>query len=246
MIASLPMYDRPETAATNDKLWALVRERLGFGPETLNRDGDIWDHWQSPDLVLSQTCGMPYRTGLHGKVAIVGTPDHGLQGLAAGYYRSVLVAHKDDRRNEFSAFQGATLAYNGTTSQSGWAAPLNHAADLGIKLAIGPKTGAHAHSARAVAERRAEIAALDMVSWEMLRRWDGFSQDLKIVGVTPETPALPFITALTNDAGQIRRALEGAIAALSVEDRTLICLQGVTWIAPQDYLAVPNPEVRAN
>ena len=31
MIASLPMYDRPETAAANDRLWQGVRERLGQG-----------------------------------------------------------------------------------------------------------------------------------------------------------------------------------------------------------------------
>ena len=52
MIASLPMYDRPETAAANDRLWQGVRERLGQGPEHLTRGGDLWAQWQSPDLIL--------------------------------------------------------------------------------------------------------------------------------------------------------------------------------------------------
>ena len=62
MIASLPMYDRPETAAANDRLWQGVRTRLGEGPEHLVRAGDPWEHWQSPDLLLSQTCGLPFRS----------------------------------------------------------------------------------------------------------------------------------------------------------------------------------------
>ena len=61
MIASLPMYDRPETRAANDNLWALVRKNYaGDLPESLTRTGDIWDHWHSPDLAVSQTCGYSF------------------------------------------------------------------------------------------------------------------------------------------------------------------------------------------
>ena len=245
MIASLPMYDRPETAAVNDKLWGLVRERLGYGPEALTRGGDLWDHWVNPDLVLSQTCGMPYRTRLDGKVALVGAPIHGLEYLSDGHYCSYLVARKDDPRTDLQEFDGACLAYNAKVSQSGWAAPLNYAAEIGLAFSIGPKTGGHASSASAVVEGQADIAALDAVSWEMMKRWDEIAGALKVVGKTPETPALPFITSLARDAGQMRRALDGAISALSPDEGVLLCLKGLVWVAPQNYLKIPNPELSA-
>ena len=64
MIASLGMYDRTETAAANDRLWAGIRDGLRArgiaAPEALTRgDGAYWPAWQAPDLVLSQTCGFP-------------------------------------------------------------------------------------------------------------------------------------------------------------------------------------------
>ena len=106
-LASLPMYDRPETAAANDRYWQAIRTRLGEGPETLTRTGELWEHWLAPDLVLSQTCGYPYRARLHGQVTLVGTPDYGLDGCPPGHYRSIFVARADDPRTDLRAFAAA-------------------------------------------------------------------------------------------------------------------------------------------
>ncbi|MCX8955299.1 hypothetical protein OU790_17900, partial [Ruegeria sp. NA] len=73
MIAMLGMYDMPEVQAANDRFWGLIRAHLGYGPEQLTRDADVWQVWLDPELVLAQTCGMPYRTRLHGRVQLVGT-----------------------------------------------------------------------------------------------------------------------------------------------------------------------------
>ena len=95
MIAALPMYDRPETAAATDRYWGLIRDGLRAreieAPDDLTRTDDLWTLWQSPDLVLAQTCGLPFRARLHGQVQLVGTPDFGLPGCAPGYYNSVII-----------------------------------------------------------------------------------------------------------------------------------------------------------
>ncbi|MFN7224061.1 MAG: hypothetical protein ACK4MS_08580, partial [Paracoccaceae bacterium] len=103
MIASLGMYDRPETSAANDALWALIRDALRDrgrdAPQALTRgEAACWPAWQAPDLVLSQTCGLPFRSRLHDHVTLIGTPDYGVEGCAPGYYRSVLIARSDDPR----------------------------------------------------------------------------------------------------------------------------------------------------
>lgn len=241
MIASLPMYDRPETAAANDRLWQGIRTHLNHGPDALSRESDKAFDWLNPDLLLSQTCGYPYRSGLHGKVKLIGTPDYGLKGCKPGYYYSVLIARRDDPRGDLAEFADAPMAYNAPNSQSGWAAPQNHAATLGFSFTNPTLTGGHHASGQAVAEGRADIAAIDGLTWELFARYDDFAKDLKIVARTTPTPTLPYITALNNDADSLYSAIAHAIEGLDAQDRDTLHLKGLVAIPAEDYLAVPNP-----
>jgi len=241
VIASLPMYDRPETRAANDRLWQLIRARLPEGaPEHLTRSGDPWADWRDPGLVLSQACGLPYRARLHGHVALVATPVHDLP-CAPGAYFSVLVARRGDPRRQFADFAGAVLAVNDGLSQSGWAAPQALAAEHGFSLDRTVLTGSHRASAEAVARGAADLAAIDAVTWRMIRRWDDFADALREIGETGTAPALPYIAAPGQDTDALYAALEDAIAALSADDRERLCLEGVTAVPAERYLAVPTP-----
>ena len=136
MIASLMMYARPELAGANARFWALIREELRAvgidSPEHLSNDANAFDVWESPNLVVSQTCGMPYRIWLKDKVNLVGTPDYGMQDCPAGYFRSPLVVRVDDPCVALDDFKDARLAYNSTHSQSGFASVHAHSAAKGF------------------------------------------------------------------------------------------------------------------
>lgn len=241
-IASLPMYDRPETAAANDALWSDIRARLPFDtPPQLTRDGNLWDHWRSPGLILSQTCGCPYRTHLKGAVQLVGTPDHALPGCPPGYYNSVFVVRRDDPRPRLSDYATARFAFNDPLSQSGWAAPQTHAAGLGFVFVTPVQSGGHVASARAVADGQADIAAIDALTWALIQRHDPFASHLREVERTAPTPALPLITATTRNATQIAAATRAAIGALGPIHRAALMLRALIQIPAQTYLAVPNP-----
>ncbi|MCU0855290.1 MAG: phosphate/phosphite/phosphonate ABC transporter substrate-binding protein [Rhodobacteraceae bacterium] len=245
MIASLPMYDRPETAGANDRLWTGISRALASrgidAPAALDRTADLWETWTSPDLVLSQTCGLPYRTRLHGQVNLVASPVCDLPDVPPGHYHSVLVARRTDPRLNLADFDGATLAYNEALSQSGWAAPAAAAADIGIVFGAGLATGAHRNSARAVAEGQADLAAIDGLTWRMIRRWDPIAAELKEIGTTAPTPALPWITAAHREPAPLAEAIAEAIGGLSAEDRDALGILGAIRIAPERYLAIPNP-----
>lgn len=242
MIASLPMYDRPETTDTLDHLWAEIRARLPFdAPAALTRGGDIWDHWQHPDLILSQTCGYPYRARLHGRVQMVAAPDIRLPGCAPGYYNSVLVVRRDEPRSRLADFAKAPFAYNEALSQSGWAAPQTHAAAQGFRFANPVPTGAHVDSARAVAEGRADIAAIDALTWRLIERHEAFAPALREIARTDPTPAPPFITGPGRDGAALATALAGALDALMMDQRDVLSLHGTARLATSAYLAVPNP-----
>jgi ABC-type phosphate/phosphonate transport system substrate-binding protein len=237
MIASLPMYLRPETQPATEAFWAATRDALRArgvaAPEYLDHDATPQDAWASPGLVLSQICNLPYRLGFHAHVTLVAAPDHRLPGTPPGQYHSALVVRADDPRATLSAFDGATLAINGADSQSGWGAPSAAAARAGIAFGTVLVTGAHVHSARAVAEGRADIAGIDAVTWNMIARWDAFAGDLRVLARTPPTPALCYVTATGNDPAPYRAALTEALDSLEQETRSRL---GVFAILPPDQM----------
>lgn len=245
MIASLGMYDFGAAQAANDRLWGLIRDGLRLrgiaAPEALTRgEHAYWDAWQSPDLVLSQTCGYPFRARLHDRVAYVGTPDYGVEGCAPGHYRSVLIARADDPRDRLQEFDGAPFAFNEDLSQSGWAAPQIQAARLGLTLRPVLRSGGHRLSAQAVAEGRADIAALDAVTWRLMQG-EAVAARLKVVGLTDPSPGLPLIAASGADIEATFAAVAEAIATLDTESRDVLGLKTLVRIPLADYLAVPNP-----
>jgi hypothetical protein len=98
-IASLAMYDWPEITDAHDRFWAAISARLVAAgieaPLVLTRGPSLWSCWESPDLTLGQTCGLPFRSRLHDQVTLVGTLDYGLPDAPPGYYYSELVARVD-------------------------------------------------------------------------------------------------------------------------------------------------------
>lgn len=247
MIANLMMYQRPELAGAHDRYWQLIREGLQSegidSPEALSQDAEEFFVWKHPELVLSQTCGMPYRTWLHDKVELVGTPDFGIAGCPDGYYRSALVVRADDPRTDVETFRDAMFAYNQTFSQSGYAAPYWHLAPLGFWFENRLQTEQHLKSAKAVADGRADIASLDAVSWRNIENYEPFAQKLRVLDWTTPTPGLPLITARGQNRAAIYTAVERAIAKLEDEDRSYLGIKGIAQIPKDTYLAVPNPPV---
>lgn len=245
MIASLMMYDRPELAAAHGRLWAAIRAALhdvGIdAPEVLSQQVEAFHVWRHPDLVLSQTCGMPYRLALHDQVALVGTPDYGLEGCAPGYYRSALVVRADDPHGDLAAYRTARLAYNQRHSQSGFAAPYWHMLPHGGLPDVRVETGSHLASAKAVAEGQADIAAIDAVSWRQILVYEPFADALRVLDWTTPTPGLPLITARHRDRGMIFDAVQHALAGLAAQDTAALGIKGLIHIPKAAYLNVPTP-----
>ncbi len=245
MIASLMMYLRPENADAHGRYWALIRAALARrgidSPAAMSNEADEFDVWTAPDLVLSQTCGMPYRLWLHDKVTLIGTPDFGVRDCAPGHYRSAIVVRADDPRDTLAAYANARFTYNQTFSQSGYAAPYRCASDLGFWFPDRSQSHGHRSSARAVAEGRADIAALDAVSWRLIRRYDGFAKGLRVLDWTPPTPGLPYIAAANADRAATFGAVAEAITALTRDDADTLGIRGLTEIPRAEYLCIANP-----
>ncbi|MFV1991694.1 MAG: phosphate/phosphite/phosphonate ABC transporter substrate-binding protein [Acidimicrobiales bacterium] len=245
MIASLAMYQHPQLVDTHNRYWALIRAGLAEvgidAPGRLSQDAEEFSVWNDPALVLAHTCGMPYRLWLHDHVYLVGTPDFGVDGCAAGYNRSALVVRQDDERDSLLAYKDAVFAYNQTYSQSGYAAAYWHTEPLGFWFGRRIHTGGHLESARAIAERRADLAALDAVSWRIMQTHEPFVENLRVLEWTSPTPGLPYIASAGADSEALFSVVSRAIDDLSNEDRAALGITGLVRLPKDDYLAVPSP-----
>lgn len=94
---------------------------------------------------------------------------------------------------------------------------------------------------QAVAKGRADIAAIDAISWRIIAAHDPAARRLKVIGTTGATPGQALITARGNDPAPIRKALNTALTALAPADRKTLGLAGLTDIPLAAYLGIPTP-----
>lgn len=238
MIASLPMYQRPELEAPLERFWQAIQDNIKSegldAPNALTQSICGVQDWIHPHLVLSQTCGAPFRDHLAGRVQLVGTPDARLFGCDAGYYQSVFIAR--DLITWADAISG-TWAANEAGSQSGYFAALQSAPS---RLPDPIWSGSHLASISMVASGKANWAAIDAVTWQIACQLEN-THGLTVWHRSVPTPALPYITALRFDAVLVSQGLRRAIKEVSQEDRDLLCVHDLIDIPEAQYLSIPKP-----
>ena len=244
MFAALPMYDFGHVRAATDALWAAIRDALRArgieAPEGLTRGGDLGEQWRSPALLFGQTCGYPYWNGLRDHLEILAAPLYASDGCEGPTHCSFLVARANDSRTTLAAFRGARAAINGVDSNTGMnlfraaIAPLARQGRFFGEVVV---TGAHSASLEAVAGGEADAAAIDCVTFGLLR-----PQGVKIIGHTPSSPTLPFVTSRATPAA-IRAALREALRDLAPQPR--LGLAGVAFVEETAYARVETIEREA-
>ena len=239
------MYDRPELRAAHAAFWDEIKSALGYGPETLTQPADLWDFWRAPDLVLGQTCGLPFRAKLWRDVHYVATPDYQLPDCPAGYYNSVFLVRDDSPVYKLSDLSEATFAYNEALSQSGWAGPISYLHRHDIRPKHGIMTGAHLSSIAAVTAGQADFCAVDAHTYRLFQRYDNTASCMREIARTDPTPALPMICALAYDPSQIALALRCALDQLCSSYRQELGIAGYVTLDVATYRNVntpPNPD----
>ncbi len=255
-VASLGMYDPPGASPANDRLWQAIARRLNVAgvddvPDALDRSRSLDEIWGDPDLLLAQTCGYPLVTQWKGRLQYVTTPRYRAQGCEGATHRSLIVVRRDDAGQTLTDFRGRIAALNGRGSNSGMNLPRALLAPLANGRAFFAsviETGSHGASASAVAEGRADIAAIDAVTFAHLERdAPDMTAALRTLTVTASSPALPFVTSTKTPrrvVGLLRRAISGAID----EDREAadrLFLDGTERIGIRRYQVLATMESRA-
>ena len=246
MIAALPMYDWPELREAHDNYWRALRKNLNTqgidAPLNLTRDDDDHSHWLSPELLLGQTCGYPFSTTLVGKVRYLATPQYGVEGCEGPNYSSAIIVHKDCGL-EMSKMRGTSLAFNSKSSWSGYRTLVLQFGSLDKYFLALHESGGHRNSARMVASRKSDVAAIDAVCWHLLQRFEpDTANNLRVIGWTKPQPALPFITSIEQSAETIlalQHALEEVLSSANFANN-LLALEGIEVLDEQAYAHMAN------
>lgn len=253
-VASLGMYDFPWTAAANDAVWGAVAERLrrvGIeAPRNLWRGVDLNQIWRGPKLLFGQTCGYPYVASLRGAATLIATPVYAFPGCDGASHSSVIIASKRSARRALADFAGARAAVNAHDSNTGMnlfratIAPIARGRPFFGRVIV---TGSHEASMIAVSEGEADIAAIDCVSFALLRQGrPELAENIEPIGRSPRAPGLPFIMSASLAASclvAVRTALFAALsdAALATARET-IGIVGAEILADADYERVAKIE----
>ncbi|RON84673.1 phosphate/phosphite/phosphonate ABC transporter substrate-binding protein [Pseudomonas fluorescens] len=220
-LTELLMYTAPEPIRLANERWiSRILEHLGHS--RLNAASlSLPELWLSPDLLLTQTCGYPLMTLLRDQVRIVGRPRYELPDATAGNHCSLILSRADDSRETLAGFRGSRGVINSDDSNSGMnllrqrLAPLHRDGQFFATVGI---SGAHRESLRWLREARADLAAIDSVTYACLAQYAPEEVNrLRVVARSAFSPTLPFITAATatnEQIEQLRRVMNQALREL--------------------------------
>jgi len=207
--AELLMYTAPEPIRLANERWlARILDHLGH-TRLSAEDLSLPELWLSPNLLLTQTCGYPLMTALKGQVRVIGCPRYELPDASAGNHCSLILSRADDPRKTLPAFRDSRGVINSDDSNSGMnllrqrLAPLHRDGQFFSTVGI---SGGHRESLRWLREKRADLAAIDSVTYAYLAQHAPEEvRGSRVVGRSAFSPTLPFITVASATDEQIER-----------------------------------------
>jgi ABC-type phosphate/phosphonate transport system substrate-binding protein len=155
---------------------------------------------------------------------IVATPVYTAPGCEGACHRSVFIAHATSRFATLSDLRGGICAVNGFDSNTGMnllrvtIAPIAERKPFFRSVVI---SGSHLASIKAIVDGRADLAAIDCVSFANLQRFvPTLTDSVRPIGQSMLAPAPPFITASTTDDTTLA-ILRRALAKVAADPRLL-------------------------
>jgi ABC-type phosphate/phosphonate transport system substrate-binding protein len=183
-------------------------------------------------------------------VQLVAVPAYAAPGCEGSRYRSAVIVRVEDPARRLEDLRGRRCAVNEIESNSGsnlLRAAIAPLAKQGRFFSSVELTGGHFASVRAVAEGRADAAAIDCVSYAHIGRSSPeLAARLRILDWTPSSPGLPYVTARANETS-IVAALRAALAEVQADPalapvRDALLLTGIDFAVDENYVEVRQLE----
>ena len=218
----------------------------GPGPRrTLDfRHGDIV--LRDPALGFGHTCGYPLMTHLSGAFTPFCAAGFDVPGTNGKYYASQIIVNAESEIENLTQCEGAVAAVNSPDSNSGMNVLRYELARIGAQPGFFARvliSGGHLPSLEAVAEKRADVAAIDCVTFQLIAdAYPALSSRVRSIGLTTKTCGLPFVfpanATSAEHKSQYTRALQRACDRLSTDSLQCLHLTGFEPVDLDDYTSI--------
>jgi len=206
-----------------------------------------------PDLLLGHTCGYPLVNQLRDHVHPICVPVFDIPGTDGVRYSSHFIVPADSDLQTLSDCRGLIAAINTTDSNSGMnllrhaIAGLSRGAPYFARVDV---TGAHRRSLEAVAANRAQLAAIDCVSFHYLADQNPqLVARVRSIGFSAQTTGLPFVRpGNRHDEDQAKAwtdAFNAALNAMPEQPRQRLRLLRFEPVTVADYQEISELETIA-
>lgn len=252
------MYNIAEMHPVYHAFWQSLRRRAGRRgvtglPEALDLAAPAVPERIGPEVVFTQVCGFPLLTRLRGQAAILVTPVYDVPGCEGPTHTAFFIVRDDSPFVRLEDLRGSRIACNSLLSNSGMNLPRRTIADIANgKPFFGERlmTGSHTASIAAVAEGRADVAAVDCVTDAVFRRHrPGLMARIRILARSVPSPSLPFVTSSATDPATVD-ALRACLLEMPGDDegRALcagLLIRGFEGLGEPDYQPILHHQDQA-
>jgi len=203
------MYDFPEITGAHERLW---RRFVG-----LTRGSE-----DATDVPLTQVCGYPLRTSLHGRFDTIGLPIYDVPFSSGASHCGLVVVAAATSHATLEDLRGTRFALNAWDSNTGMNLPRRLFAPLARRSRFFSdvvETGSHLASLAAVQSGTAEVASIDNVTFALLAEHRPAAvEGVRILARTASSPTPPFVAPAPLDP-HTKALLYDALAASIHESR---------------------------
>ena len=205
---------------------------------------------RDPALFIGHTCGYPLMSRLRDALTPFCVPVFDIEGTDGKLYSSRIIVAADSNIENLDECAGRIVAVNHNDSNSGMnvlrhaVAGLNPATPFFASVL---DSGGHLQSLTAVAEKRADVAAIDCVSFRLIAdKWPELISRIRVIADSVKTSGLPFVmpnTRLTTlDSGQITAALNTALDWVDPQVKERLHLSHFASVDFDDYQSILDVE----
>ena len=243
------MYDFPEVQNSTEKLLVALVEALESCNETAHVQtpdssvhAELMKMWRSKDMVLSQSCGLPFIEELHTSVNVVGTPLWTDVSDERGRYRTVIVVPESLGVTSIDQAEGLRPVVSNTQSLSGWCSlgvALANATNDSVVATPYVQSGGHAASLQMLQDNEADIASIDSATFRLLSRHrPELVSGVRVIGHGPLVPATPIVVSksLAVDTEEVCRFISEVFGRSELQAALFdIGIGGFVRLANSDY-----------
>tara|TARA_B110000914_G_C15433940_1_gene432815 strand:+ start:392 stop:1159 length:768 start_codon:yes stop_codon:yes gene_type:complete len=195
---------------------------------------------------LSHICGLPLVSQFQGRLMPLCAPHFDVEGIDGPEYFSYFMVRKNSHIQSIEQSRDCVVAINSIDSNSGMGVfrhelKKNYGIDqLEFFFQDIIYSGAHTESVQYLLEGKADIAAIDAVTYNYLQDINPeLALELRIVGHSVKMTSPPLVTHIGNpicDPASFTQILNDAFEELSKEQRELLNVKSFLQVSNKDYM----------